>query len=170
LEAAIIPQQNSKSMPVLVFAAAGNWGLNWPRAFPASQEGVFCIYASDGNGYRDKIDPKDEGESSFTTLGVAIPSQWKSKNIYVTGTSYAAPIAASIAATILEFTRQHLNLEDYHWRLLCSYQGMRNIFSLLSVESEHHRYVSLDQLNAKGHRTSEQIKTAIFSALNGIRR
>lgn len=149
-----------------MFAAAGNWGLNRPRAFPARQNGVFCVYASDGNGYRDNVDPKNEGNCSFTTLGVAVPSKWRQEDIYVTGTSYATPIAGVIAASILEFARRKMHLGDFHWRLLTSYQGMRKVFELLSASGEHHKYVSLGQLGVKGHKTSDQIKGALQDALD----
>ncbi|KAF3007575.1 hypothetical protein E8E13_007302 [Curvularia kusanoi] len=149
-----------------VFAAAGNWGLNRPRAFPARQKGVFCIYASDGNGFRDSIDPKNEGRSSFTTLGVAIPSKWKKEDVYVTGTSYAVPIAVSIAATILAYAKQDPNLKEQDWSLLSSYQGMCSVFEYLSAEGEHHRFLSPEQLVTKGHGTKEEIQKAIREVLD----
>jgi hypothetical protein len=152
-------------MPTLIFAAAGNWGLNRDPAFPAQQRGVFCIYASDGNGSRENINRKDEGNCSFTTLGVAIPSRWKEEDTFVTGTSYATPIAAAIAASILEFARREMDLDVYYWRMLTSYQGMQKVFNLLSTKDAYYKYVSLERLDVEGHRTKDQIKQAIQDAL-----
>jgi hypothetical protein len=152
-------------MPTLVFAAAGNWGLNRNPAFPAQQSGVFCIYASDGNGYRDKINPPNKGNYSFTTLGVAIPSRWNEQDTFVTGTSYATPIAATIAAVILEFARREMDLNNYHWQKLTSCEGMQKVFDLLSAPDLDYKYVCLERFHADGHRTKDQIKQAIEHAL-----
>jgi hypothetical protein len=163
LDEAIFPTDD-QAHPKLVFAAAANWGLNHPRAFPANEAGVFCIYASDGNGNPGGINPQFEGDNSFATLGVAINSFWK-QNLRLSGTSFATPIAAGIAANILEFARCKMNLGEHRWRQLASYQGMRSVFRLMSTKGQSFIYVSPMQLNVKGYKTDEAISNAIMKAI-----
>lgn len=145
----------------LIFAAAGNWGLNRETAFPARENGVFCINASDGKGSFDSINPDAKCDGTYTTLGVSIPSRWQDNDIYVTGTSFATPIAAAIAATVLNFARHKMDLDPYDWQLLASYQGMRKIFDLMSVGQN--RYLTVTRLEDRG--SSEDIGKAIKKAL-----
>lgn len=87
------------------------------------------------------------------------------QDLYLTGTSYATPIAAAIAATVLGFAQPKAEFDQHHWRLLCSYGGMRKVFKLLSAKGDHHRYVTLEQLEDKGHTTSHEIVEAIKAAI-----
>ena len=108
----------------------------------------------------------DKGKSSFATLGVAIESAWAGQSLYLTGTSFATPIAAGIAANILEFARRKMALSDDKWEQLASYQGMRCAFKLLSVQGYHHKYVSLGNLKQLNLTTSEKFAEAIREAIN----
>ena len=49
---------------------------------------------------------------NLTTLGAAVESEWKSKKVYKSGTSFATPVAAAFAANILEFANFKLEEED----------------------------------------------------------
>lgn len=101
---------------VLMFAAASNDGANKvvPVAYPAraSDSGVFCIHSTDGLGNASKFTPiAQENLENFATLGEAVRSAWpwklrKGLEQRKSGTSTATPIAAGIAALILEFGRQ----------------------------------------------------------------
>lgn len=97
---------------VLLIAAASNVGGNTSRAkrWPSTRDNVLAIYAAGGKGedYTDNPPPM-ENRYNFTTLGVMIPV-WTIPNetgfsteICCTGTSYATPVAAAIAATVLDF-------------------------------------------------------------------
>ncbi|CAO2657894.1 Nn.00g071540.m01.CDS01 [Neocucurbitaria sp. VM-36] len=165
LQEAISPEDD-EAQPILVFAAAGNWGLNFPRAFPSSEKGVFCIYASDGNGYGENINPRDEGENSFTTLGVAIESAWQNQELLISGTSYATPIAAGIAANILDFGRCTMNLGKGRMKKLGSYQGMRSVLRLMTPVDQSSNYLCPWQLGVKGLKTNAQIGKAIKDAID----
>lgn len=124
---------------------------------------MFCINASDGKGFFDSINPDETLDGSYTTLGVSIPSRWENNDIYVTGTSFATPVAAAIAATVLNFARHRMNLNAHYWQLLASYQGMRKIFDLLSVG--RNKYLTVTRLEDRGYRSSEEIGQAIKNAL-----
>ncbi|KAF7556143.1 hypothetical protein G7Z17_g1658 [Cylindrodendrum hubeiense] len=112
LETALSPR---KGRPRLVFAAAANWGLNYALAFPASREGVFCVHAVNGKGFDAKLSPKPDSDSrshAIGTLGVAIESQWGGKRLWLTGTSYATPIAAAMTANMLVYARQNMQQDE----------------------------------------------------------
>ncbi|KAK4443846.1 hypothetical protein QBC34DRAFT_416455 [Podospora aff. communis PSN243] len=125
----------------LIFAAASNSGGNEPRAFPANQDGVFCIHVSDGKGNKAGINPAPAGIDNFSTLGNAIESKWGGKELYITGSSFAAPIAAGIAANALEYIRHFLTEKGDHPDYFYRYQGMCALFQCLSDGIDGYDYV-----------------------------
>lgn len=98
-----------------IFAAATNNGGNKPRAYPANKRnGVICIHASDGRGNDGGISPSPESrKDNFSTSGVSIESKWKGRKVLKSGTSFATPIAAALAADVLEFARYTCSLSEY---------------------------------------------------------
>lgn len=115
--------RNAQHKDVLMFAAASNDGGNGGRAFPARQDEVICIYATDGNGNPSGFNPSpEEHRDNFSTLGEDIKSSWPIRlgkptsagicNIRKSGTSFATPIAAGIAAFLLLYVRQQLSQEE----------------------------------------------------------
>jgi subtilisin family serine protease len=88
---------------VIVFVAASNNGANTARSFPATLDTVLCIHANDGKGNKGSMNPEPEpNRDNLSTLGVAVPSVWEN-GVYLSGTSYATPVAAAITAVILCF-------------------------------------------------------------------
>jgi hypothetical protein len=147
----------------LVFAAASNSGGNGPRAYPASLAGVICVHATNGLGSQSDFNPSREGGAdNFATLGAAIESQWKGETVLKSGTSFATPIAAGIAANILDFARHHLteNNDRRKYERLCSFTGMRLMFKCMSTRRGDYDYVSPWKVfppMAEGH-MDDQIK------------
>lgn len=100
---------------VLLIAAASNVGGNTALAqrWPGTRDNVMSVYAAEGKGlqYADNPPPRPNAYN-FSTLGVMVPvwsvpdESGDSPGIYCTGTSYATPIAAAIAASVLEFIRR----------------------------------------------------------------
>lgn len=99
---------------VLMFAAASNNGGNRGRAFPARQDEVICIHATDGYGNPSSFNSSPmKDHDNFSTLGEDVESAWPvrlgkptSHGVCKTrkfGTSFATPIAAGIAAFLLQF-------------------------------------------------------------------
>jgi subtilisin family serine protease len=91
---------------VLLIAAASNVGCNTARArrWPGNRFNVLSMCATEGNGYPYKNNPPHKHNAwNFATLGVMVPT-W-SKPEYMTGTSIATPIAAGIAASVIELVR-----------------------------------------------------------------
>lgn len=112
----------------LIFAAASNTGGNGSRSWPASHRGVFCIHATDERGVTNlRMNPTARsGEDNFATLGDKIESYWDGKRRCISGTSFATPVAAAIAANVLDFARHHLASEDAD--IFTRYGVMRALF------------------------------------------
>ncbi|KAF4974768.1 hypothetical protein FZEAL_8365 [Fusarium zealandicum] len=138
---------------IILMAAAGNHGNNWPRAFPATNRNVIGIHASNGKGKDGGISPQPvPHDDNFMTLGIAISVTWENKEVIKSGTSFATPIAAAIAASVLEIARRTIPMTAQQERRLYSCEGMRQIFRLLSPYfSGGYRYVVPWSLWTQGH-------------------
>lgn len=94
---------------VLIFAAAGNSGGNEIVSWPASMTShVLRIDSSDGNGNPSAFSDGSGLGRKICTLGEGVPScelktGSKTDYVYRNGSSFAAPIAAAIASTVLAF-------------------------------------------------------------------
>jgi hypothetical protein len=138
IRAAITETQFRKHEQILFFAAAANEGANEPEMYPARDDRVFAIRATDYQGHWWRSNPpvNSDQHSSFMTLGQDLPSV--SRNEDVTGTSYATPIAAGFAAMILADARRLLGASssESDKRLidrLSRPDGMRQTLGKLSV-------------------------------------
>lgn len=134
-----------------VFAAASNDGGSSKRAFPAEQKDVLCIHAGSHDKISDPMNPVDEvGKDNFLFLGCDVLSSWSGCNAdgsvrkrgkaYRTGTSYAVPVAVSIAAFMVAYI--HCKAPDsVNWNIKPqSPQGLREIFEALVVRGKYQKY------------------------------
>ena len=137
---------------IIVFAAASNSGANRKIAFPASlSNGVIRINSADGRGAGSRYNPPPLAqEYNFSVLGESVLSAWPTKpgravEKRKSGTSTSTPIAAAIAALILEFERQMKKQSPeskvLHRERLQSLEGMRAIFSHMSEPKDGYSYV-----------------------------
>ncbi|PKK40870.1 hypothetical protein CI102_14889, partial [Trichoderma harzianum] len=132
----------------LVFAAAGNWGVYKRRAFPARKEGVIAVHASDGSGEGAKFNPNPESKLNLSTLGENIKIRWPDpdnygdmKDRYISGSSFATPIAVGIAANVLEFARHRLKLNGWKKDVIYSHPGMTKILKAMSCRRGEYDFV-----------------------------
>ena len=96
---------------VSMFAAASNDGGLSTVAFPASLRQVICVNALDGYGRPSNFNPEARPDTNLAVLGEFVEAAWSRQassahTARKAGTSVATPIAAGIAALILEYSRQ----------------------------------------------------------------
>ncbi|KAJ5765678.1 hypothetical protein N7520_005237 [Penicillium odoratum] len=104
--------RTARSNNVLLFAAASNRGANEGRAYPARDDNVICVHSTDTYENRSDFSPEPvRNVIKIATVGEAVESAWPGQGVlFKSGTSYATPIAASMAVFLLECAR--INLSD----------------------------------------------------------
>jgi len=78
---------------------------------------------------------------NFATLGCRIPSCWDGRDVFITGTSFATPVAVAIAANILELVQQAQDKSQGNPRYFFVYKGMRRLLSGMSSRKGDYDYV-----------------------------
>jgi subtilisin family serine protease len=132
---------HARAKGILLFAAASNDGDFTPKhgVYPASHHLVYCIYSCRGMGNSSEFNPRftdDAAKFMFPGEDLAI---LESNNKPVTGsarqsgTSFATPIAAGIAAMILDLARLTLRDSGEVERRLKKVEGMTTIFRAMSA-------------------------------------
>ncbi|QYS96040.1 Peptidase_S8 domain-containing protein [Trichoderma simmonsii] len=109
---------NAHAKHVLLFAAASNSGGSLGRTYPARDQNVIAIHATDTDGNRSRFSPTPlKHDINLATVGEAIESAWpaylpgNSNSKFLrckSGTSFATPIAAGIAAFLLLYAKIYL--------------------------------------------------------------
>jgi subtilisin family serine protease len=155
-------KNNTGRSPRIIFAAASNGGANKPRTYPASIPSVFAIHATDYNGDAPtpNFNPTSASNSkNYSIIGHQVPGD-NDQDLRVSGTSFAAPVAAGIAAAVIEVFRQRgggTEWDDY----LRTYDGMNKVFNKMAVKRGDYDYLDW----VKFFRYPEQIHDKILEAL-----
>ena len=124
---------------ILFFAAASNSGADSGEWFPASHDFVTAVRATTYEGAFDAFNapPDYAGADVMGTLGVDVPDASRDPEAperLASGTSCATPIAAAIAALVLEATKIESPMEypivskSHDLDRLRSLAGMREMF------------------------------------------
>ncbi|KAL5092194.1 hypothetical protein Trisim1_002079 [Trichoderma cf. simile WF8] len=131
---------------VLMFVAASNDGKNRPGgvAWPAIESNVICVHSGDGYGNQSSFTPSPKENMRIMVLGECVRSAWPPKLKLpgdvkdMSGTSCAAPIAAGVAAVILDYARGFLSQKE--WGTLHRTDSMRRMFERLKDPDNHTGY------------------------------
>jgi len=108
------------------------------------------VHSTDGIGNPSKTNPTAQRGARFATLGLSIESSAKKKGggrdrekVFISGTSYATPIAAGIAANVLEFAsyQLHNQLSSGEREILFAYLGMSRLFEKMSETRSEYDYI-----------------------------
>ncbi|KAI1757959.1 pfs domain-containing protein [Xylaria castorea] len=138
---------NAYANKVLLFAAASNNGGRLGRSFPAREPTVIAVHATDANGNRSPFSPTaTDDDISIATVGEAVESAWpvhlcdeggtdQTCVKYKSGTSYATPIAAGIAAFLLLYARINIPTKA---DALKSHQRMKAVLRKVAEKGINH--------------------------------
>ena len=118
-------------------------------AFPANIVGqVIKISSTDGWGSISRWNPSEsKNGDNFSVLGEAVRSAWpahlnQGTDQRKSGTSIATPIAAGIAALVLEFAIQRPQyITNRDREILWRYEGMRAIFAKMATPKDGFSWV-----------------------------
>lgn len=126
---------------VLVFAASSNRGKGHPIAFPACLDEVICVSSTDGRGRPSTFNPTTRTGKYLHAVGEGIEGAWPRKlnpdgaTVRRQGTSYATPIAAGIAAMVMDCVwRVRRNLGYEAQTLRCN-RGMLSVLDMMLDKS-----------------------------------
>lgn len=137
---------------VLIFAAASNKGGNEPIAFPACMDEVISVGSTDGLGNKSSFTPNPKHGKLLCAVGECIESSWPPVLLSEdnedlprkSGTSFATPIAAGVAAMVLDYMWAFKDSKGFKSLVpkLLTRRGMLAVFKTHMVES----YGSYDYL------------------------
>ncbi|KAF7537785.1 hypothetical protein G7054_g3488 [Neopestalotiopsis clavispora] len=133
---------------IMVFASASNDGGEGSRTYPAKYSNVVCAHSATYNGSKSEYNPGLEEGRNFSFVGEHVRPIWSaetrtgdSRMKYASGTSYATPVAVSVAAFMIGYIRK--KMPDYIWTIKpWSPQGILIIFELMATEMDRYDWVS----------------------------
>ncbi|QSS56158.1 hypothetical protein I7I53_04302 [Histoplasma capsulatum var. duboisii H88] len=146
------------SKQIILLASVGNSGNNQRLQYPAREDRVFKIFATDQYGYKARIcPPVTEPRYSFGILGCDVESIWPigiqppalsarttehEPWTVLSGTSVSTPIVAALVAIIYEFYDKNRSLIDLgeHSAGLKTISAVREILESISCVSDEHKY------------------------------
>jgi hypothetical protein len=126
---------------IMVFASASNDGGGGSRTYPARYGRVICVHSATWQGEASRSNPgREEGLDNFSAVGEHVRPIWPSKVSkqkagmdYRRGTSFATPVAVSIAAFMIGYIRTRW--PGHPWIIQpWSPDGMTRIFQLMKMK------------------------------------
>lgn len=134
----------------IILAAASNDGSRRRMTYPASRPGVIAVNSATADGSISTYNPLLNGENNLSILGEKVQSAWAHNTTKImSGTSVATPIAAGIAALLIEIAiKQNDTFGDQASKVLektvKSYGGMSILLrSMSSPEKKDDKYFNI---------------------------
>ncbi|CZR51216.1 uncharacterized protein PAC_01091 [Phialocephala subalpina] len=137
---------------ILMFCAASNGGGNVNIAYPANQDQVICVNSANGEGNPSGYNPDEPKPGrNLSALGEGVKSSWPTRfklgQQRQSGTSVATPIAAALAAVVLDYVRHEMPESDrFHVSKLRMRKGMLEVLELMSKRRGGYQYLNPMQL------------------------
>jgi subtilisin family serine protease len=157
---------------IVVFAAASNDGANSPRTYPATHPNVICVNSTTGEGNPSSFNPTPvNGEDNFSAVGDCIKSTWpvsksnESGSRYMSGTSFATPVAVAVAAFIIGYIRTEMRGSKLSVEPL-SPDGVKKLFSLIKMKRDGFDWVSPARFFKSYNYEDEAVKLMIRHKMN----
>jgi hypothetical protein len=96
---------------IFIFAAAANWGGLDQVAFPARMKDVLCLFSTNPSNKSSRdlnppLNPRKAHNFAILGEGVQFPAPLGSPSQVINGTSISTAIAAGLAGSLLDFSRQ----------------------------------------------------------------
>jgi hypothetical protein len=162
--------KDASNADILIFCAASNGGVSGDIAFPANQNEVICVNSANGQGTPSEFNPGEaKPGQNLCALGEDVKSSWPTHyNLGLqrkSGTSFATPIAAALAAVVLDYARNKMAEKDkFQVDKLKTKKGMFTVFEkLMSAKTKD--YLVLKPGNLFTQATAEHIYGNIYSLL-----
>jgi hypothetical protein len=162
---------------IIVFASASNDGGHKPRTYPGKYPDVLCIHSATTLGAASEFNPTPVGKDNFMCVGEYVQSWWP-KSIpteeidfndgmkRMSGTSFATPVAISIAVFMIGYIRKHI--PDHQWNVPpLSIHGINIIFRLLSDGNQRGGYGLLSTEHIFEDYREPYIKSLLIEKLYG---
>ncbi|SPQ25343.1 5694fe39-0694-4ebe-97de-e74882fc229a [Thermothielavioides terrestris] len=154
----------------ILFAAASNSGFWNPTSFPASMREVICVNSCDADGRPSNFNPPAILGDNFMILGehlvaawpVALSEEGSPTNRLMkslSGTSQSVPVAAGLAALVLEYSRQAGGKATSvpNWQELGHGNEMRKVFEVMSKTVGQYKLLVPELLfDLRGKNSKEQ--------------
>lgn len=143
---------------IIILAAASNSGVNprFPISFPANIRQVICVHSSDGDGNPSPRNPPTTPDCNLAILGEGVAAAWprhlyteRQDNLRVaSGSSVATPIAAGLAALIIEYASQGGEAPEVvtKWTRLRHSDEMRKMFRSIARERAGYQSIAPSSL------------------------
>jgi subtilisin family serine protease len=166
---------------IIILAAASNSGVNprFPVSFPANIRQVICIHSSDGNGNPSGRNPPPMPDCNLSILGEGVAAAWPG-HLYTerddhlrvaSGSSVATPIAAGLAALIIEYASQAGEAPEVvpEWMRLRHSDEMRKMFKSIARErAGYHSIAPSSLFDYHGEEMHQRICGRISDVLGSL--